>query len=103
MKMASSSTTFRSNTNAVVRAANGTSRTNSLALSVVDSTASRPPMIRIVVDAKNDGLADRFCTTTPSKTRLSRTAACASSARARGSNCPAPSGRVRARRWPRTA
>jgi hypothetical protein len=44
--------------------------------SVVDSTASRPPMIRIVVEAKNEGLADRFCTTTPSSTRLSRAVAC---------------------------
>ena len=56
----------------MVRAANGISRTSSVAFSVVPSTASRPPMIRIVVDAKNDGLVDRFWITTPSTTRTSR-------------------------------
>ncbi len=55
----------------VVRAANGRSRTSSLALTV-PSSASRPPMIKIVVEARNDGLIDRFWITTPSSTRTSR-------------------------------
>jgi hypothetical protein len=67
---------LRSNTSTEVRAAKGSSRTNSVAVSVVDSTASRPPMTRMVVEAKNEGLADRFCTTTASSTRLSRAVAC---------------------------
>ena len=33
-------------------------------------------MIRIVVLAKKLGLVDRFCTTTPSTTRFSRTVVC---------------------------
>ena len=70
--MPSISTTFRSNTSTEVRAANGISRTSSLAFSVVPSTASRPPMIRMVVEAKNEGLVDRFWMTMPSTTRTSR-------------------------------
>jgi hypothetical protein len=55
-----------------VRAANGSSRASSLALSAVPITASSPPMMRIVVEAKNDGLVERFWMTTPSTTRASR-------------------------------
>jgi hypothetical protein len=60
-------------------------------------------MIRMVVDAKNDGLADRFCTTTPSKTRLSRTAACIIQRSRSRLELPSTEGRVRARRLARTA
>jgi hypothetical protein len=71
-----SSISLRSNTTSEVRAANGVSRTSSHACSVADSAASMPPMIRTVVEAKNDGPVPRFCTTTPSTTRFSYTAAC---------------------------
>ena len=70
--MAASSTTLKSNTSSEVRAANGISRTRSLACSVAPSTAASAPMIRIVVDAKNDAVEDSCCTTTPSSTRTSR-------------------------------
>jgi len=75
-KMAVSSTSFRSNTRALVRAANGISCTRPLALSVAPSAASRPPMIRMLVDAKNEGLADRLCATAESTMRFSRKVAC---------------------------
>ena len=70
------STSFRSNTSTEVRAANGRSRTSSVAFSVVPSTASRPPMIRMLVEAKNCGLPERFCTTAESTMRFSRRVAC---------------------------
>ena len=75
-KITSISTIFKSNTSALVRAANGISSTSSVALSVVPNTASRPPMIRIVVEAKNDGLVDRAWITTPSSTLTSRCVTC---------------------------
>lgn len=65
-----------SKTIAEVRAANGISSISALALSVAGSTASRSPMMWIVVEAKNDGLVDRFCTTTPSTTQLLRQVVC---------------------------
>jgi len=67
---------LRSKTKAVVRVANGISRTSFAASSVAPSSASSPPMIRIVVEAKKDGLVERFCTTTPSMTRFSRAVVC---------------------------
>ena len=59
-KMPASSPSLRSNTSSDVRTANGISCTRPLAVSVAPSAASRPPMIRMLVDAKNDGLADRL-------------------------------------------
>jgi hypothetical protein len=71
-----SASTFSSNTSIDVRCAKGISRTNSAALSVVPSRASRPPMMISVADAKNAGLADRLWTMMPSSTRGSRAVAC---------------------------
>jgi hypothetical protein len=63
---------LKSRTSSEVRAANGISRTRSLACSVAPSTASSAPMIRMVVEAKNEAVDDNCCTTTPSSTRTSR-------------------------------
>jgi len=63
-------------TRADVRAVKGSSAISDVALSPAPSRASRPPMIRIVVEAKKLGLVDRFCTTTASSTRTSRLVAC---------------------------
>lgn len=75
-KIRSSSTSFGSKTSVDVRAANGNSRTSSLACSAALGTASSPPMTRIDVDAKNERLAERLCITALSSTRASRYVTC---------------------------
>ena len=61
-----------SNSSALVRTANGSSVAISAARSLAPSSASRPPMMMIVVDAKNDGLEVRLWMAMPSMTRTSR-------------------------------
>ena len=56
--------------------ANGISLISSVALSVVPSSAKRPPMIRIEVDEKKAGVFDSVCVIRPSSMRGSRIAAC---------------------------
>jgi len=71
-KMDNSNSTLISNTCMLVTWAKGMSCTSSAALSVVPSMASKPPMIRMDVDEKNDGVCDRFCVMSPSNMRGSR-------------------------------
>ena len=63
---------FNSSTCMVVACANGMSCISPAALSVVPSTASRPPMIRMVVEQKKEGVFDSVCVIRPSNIRGSR-------------------------------
>jgi len=67
---------FNSSTCRLVVWANGMSSTRPAAFSVVPSTASKPPMIRMVVEQKNEGVCDRLWVMSPSSMRGSRPEAC---------------------------
>ena len=71
-KMPVSSASLMSNTSVLVFTANGSPSTSALVCSLAPSAASRPPMIRMVVEAKNDGLDNSAWLTAPSSTRISR-------------------------------
>ncbi|MCY1552905.1 hypothetical protein D9M68_893360 [compost metagenome] len=67
---------MNSNTTSDVAWANGISLISSVALSVVPSRANRPPMTRMDVDEKNEGVCESVCVMRPSSMRGLRAVAC---------------------------
>ena len=49
---------------------------SSVALSVVPSSANKPPMAKMEVDEKNAGVLERVCVIRPSSMRGSRAVVC---------------------------